>query len=110
MRKRLNVIGVVLLAAFARAQSIGLTWIQSASPGVTSNNVYRSETSGGPYTQIFQGTVPITTYTDTQVLGEQEYCYVVTAVAAGVESPYSPQACAKDTTKPPTGIRAKGGQ
>ncbi|MDE3100575.1 MAG: hypothetical protein KGJ88_13985, partial [Verrucomicrobiota bacterium] len=31
---------------------IQLTWTQSSSPNITSNNIYRSTTSGGPYTLV----------------------------------------------------------
>lgn len=89
--------------------SITLTWVQSTTPGVVSNNVYRGE-PGGPYTEVFESSSPTTSYTDSQILTKTQYCYVVTAVVDGVESVFSAQACAEDAVKPPTGIKAKAAQ
>jgi hypothetical protein len=52
--------------------------------------VYRGELSGGPFSRINQGTLELTTFKDTEVLGGSHYYYVVTAVGeSGPESPYS---------------------
>jgi cellulose 1,4-beta-cellobiosidase len=85
------------LAATAQAQrgKIKLTWTQSTSPNITNNKVYRSTTSGGPYTLV-TSIAAATTYTDTGLTSGTTYYYVVTAVDSnGVESPYSNQASAK---------------
>src|ERR1019366_1633338 len=54
-------------------------------PPVTSNNVYRSLTSGGPYTEIYSSSSPITTYSNTSV-SPGTYYYVITAVNSNGES------------------------
>jgi fibronectin type 3 domain-containing protein len=55
-------------------------------------NVYRSGTSGGPYTKINSGLDPNTAYTDSSVKGGQTYYYVTASVAgSGTESRYSNQ-------------------
>ena len=104
MRKLLLALSIALaLAPLARAQkptatatshSVTLTWTGSTSPGVTSYNVYRASTSGGPYGQIASVTAPATTYTDTNVSAGETYYYVVTAVASSSESGYSNEASA----------------
>lgn len=79
------------LPAFAQ-HSVTLSWTQSTSAGVTSNNVYRSVVSGGPYSLVFSSSSPIVSWLDTQVSGGSTYYYVVTAVCSNCnpsESAYS---------------------
>jgi hypothetical protein len=72
------------------AHSVLLNWGASTTPNVT-YRVYRSNTSGGPYTLLSSpGTA--TTYTDNAVQSGLSYFYVVTAVNSGGESGYSNQA------------------
>lgn len=76
--------GVGLLAMPAQAQHRNdLTWGQGTcigQPGcVTGNNVYRSKTSGTGFTNILTSAVPITAYTDSNVVGNDVWYYVVTA-------------------------------
>jgi hypothetical protein len=78
-----------LLATAGNAQ-ISLTW--NASTGVTSYNVKRSTTSGGPYTIIKSPTV--TNYTDPGLTNGTTYYYVVSGVNAAGEGPNSTQATA----------------
>jgi fibronectin type 3 domain-containing protein len=74
--------------------SVSLTWMQSASPGVTQNKIYRGP-SGGPYAPVAQIN-PATSYVDTKLTSGTSYCYVVTALSAGGESAKSaPESCAK---------------
>jgi len=88
-------------ACFAQnTHTATLTWSQSPSSGVTSNNVYFSTTKGGPYTSVFSSASPITTYTVTNLAPATTYYFVVTAVCATCspqESAYSNEASA--TTK-----------
>lgn len=76
------------------AHSVGLEWIDSASP-VIGYNVYRATASGGPYTVLNSALVSQTQYQDSSVQSGQTYYYVVTAVDSNeVESMYSNQASA----------------
>jgi hypothetical protein len=70
-------------------RSVSLSWVASSS-SVVGYNVYRSGTSGGPYTT----TTPAanTSYIDTSVQGGQTYYYVNTVVdSVGAESKSSTQ-------------------
>jgi len=66
--------------------SVSISWNASTSPGVAGYNVYRSTTSGGPYTRV-GWRVSGGSFTDTAVQAGATYFYVVTAVtASNVES------------------------
>ena len=74
-------------------RTVVLSWTASTSSNIASYNVYRSTTSGGPYSEI--GSVPesTTTFTDTAVTDGQTYYYVTTTVNSdNQESSYSNQA------------------
>jgi hypothetical protein len=75
----------------APPHSVSLSW--SSSPAaVVGYNVYRSATSGGPYTKLNSVLNASTSYIDTSVKGGATYYYVSTAVAgSGSESIYSNQ-------------------
>jgi len=76
----------------AVAHSATLSWTASTST-VVGYNVYRSTTSGGPYTLITSGPVAGITFTDTSVQAGATYFYVVTAVDVnGIESAFSNEA------------------
>ena len=76
------------------AHSVGLEWIDNASP-VIGYNVYRGTASGGPYTVLNSALVSETQYQDSSVQSGQTYYYVVTAVDSNeVESIYSNQVSA----------------
>jgi hypothetical protein len=66
----------------AVSHSVALSWTASTST-VAGYNVYRSTTSGGPYTLITSSAVTGTTFTDNTVQSGVTYFYVVTAVDAG---------------------------
>ena len=82
------------LVASAAKWKINLRWTQSTSSGVTQNKVYRSTTSGGPYS-LLATLSATTTYSDSNVGAGQTYYYVITAVNGGGQSGYSNQASAK---------------
>jgi uncharacterized membrane protein len=74
---------------------VALSWAASQSPGIAGYNVYRSTTSGGPYTKINTSLDGNTTYNDQAVQNGYTYYYVTTAVSnQGMESGYSNQASA----------------
>ena len=73
------------LAARAKSGKVQLTWNQVA--GAECYNVYRSETSGGPYNKIADCHVTTyCTYLDYNVVNGTTYYYVVRSVANGIES------------------------
>jgi hypothetical protein len=75
--------------------TVVLSWTASGSSNISSYNVYRGTTSGGPYTQLGSVPEPTTTYTDTSVTDGQTYYYVTTTVnSTSQESAYSNQATA----------------
>lgn len=77
------------------SHSVTLTWTASTSTGVTSYNVYRATTNGGPsYSKI--GSATLLTYSDANVSSGVTYYYVVTAVAPACPS-------AATATTPPCG-------
>ncbi|MFZ0821189.1 MAG: choice-of-anchor D domain-containing protein [Candidatus Acidiferrales bacterium] len=74
--------------------TVALSWTASTS-SVVGYNVYRSTTSGGPYTLLTSSPVSGVTYTDSTVASGVTYYYVVTAVnSSGTESVYSNEASA----------------
>ena len=76
------------------SHSVTLSWVASTTPSV-SYNVYRSTTSGGPYTKINGSLIAGLSYVDNSVVAGQTYFYVGTAVDnGGNESAYSTQATA----------------
>jgi hypothetical protein len=88
---------VSLFLALASLSSFGQTsnhfaqmdWTQSVTPGITSNNVYKSVNCTGTYTLLFASAGPMITYTDNSVTGGQKVCYTVTALINSTESPKS---------------------
>jgi hypothetical protein len=73
--------------------SVLLSWTASGSPNIAGYNIYRSETSGGPYSKLNSSLNPSTSYTDSTVADGTTYYYVTTAVNTGSqESIYSNQA------------------
>lgn len=70
--------------------TVHLAWTSNLEPDVTGYNLYRSATSGYPYTRVNNILVGDTTYVDEDVVGGETYYYVVTAVIrARSESRYS---------------------
>ncbi|MCL5670044.1 MAG: IPT/TIG domain-containing protein [Acidobacteria bacterium] len=80
-----------LASAFTFYHTVSLSWTASTST-VSGYNVYRSSTSGGPYTKLNSSSVPGTAYTDNNAQAGQTYFYVTTAVnSSNQESAYSNQ-------------------
>ncbi len=81
-----------LASGFSYFHTVTLSWTNSSS-GASGFNVYRSSTSGGPYSR--QNSTPLTgtTFSDNHVQAGQTYFYVTTAVnSSNEESGYSNQA------------------
>jgi hypothetical protein len=90
MKKILLVLGFLFMSFSAFAQSghsVTLNWTQSTTPGITTNNVYVSNTSiTGPWSVLFKSASPIVTYTDTTQAGGTTVFYAVTALIGVEES------------------------
>jgi hypothetical protein len=75
----------------AARHSVALSWTASTSP-VAGYNVYRSGSSGGPYTKLTSVLDASTKFVDSSVQSGLTYYYVNTAVDShGAESKYSAQ-------------------
>jgi fibronectin type 3 domain-containing protein len=83
-----------LFASSPRKGVIDLRWTQSATGGVTSNRVYRRLSGGATPSPLLVTLGATTSYSDTTASRHVTYCYQVTAIVSGVESPRSPEACA----------------
>jgi hypothetical protein len=79
-----------LTATAASSSQINLSW--SAVAGATGYNVYRSTTSGGPYTLV--GSSATTSFSNTGLSCNTTYYYVVRATSGACESGNSTQASA----------------
>lgn len=72
----------------APQHQVDLSW--NASAAVAGYNVYRGNQTGGPYTKLNPVLDASTSYTDSSVLGGQNYYYVTTSVnSSGTQSAYS---------------------
>ncbi len=77
-----------LVAEIITGTDVNLSWIKS--PQVSSYLVYRSGSTGGPYSLLASLAASTSSYLDTTGVGGATYYYVVTAKnSSGVESPYS---------------------
>ena len=74
---------------------VTLRWTQSTTPGVTQNYIYRRASSGSYASAPTVKISATTSYVDTKLTSGSTYCYQVTAVSTGGESPKSSEACAK---------------
>jgi fibronectin type 3 domain-containing protein len=84
---------VHIQAASQSAESILVSWDESA--GGVSYKVYRSNTSGGNYTQA--GTSSATSYTDSGLSADTTYYYKVSTVKGSDESALSPASVSATT-------------
>ena len=69
------------LAAIGGDQSVSLSW--TAPTGATSYNLFRSVTSGGEGTAVYQTGLTGTSYTDSGLIAGVPYFYTLAAVNAG---------------------------
>jgi hypothetical protein len=83
-----------LSASAVSSSQINLSW--TASAGATGYKVFRSTTSGGPYTQV--GTPATNSFSNTGLAASTTYFYVVTATNGTCDSGNSAQASATTTS------------
>ena len=75
--------------------AVSLSWTQSPTSGVTQNNMYRRASPGSyPSTPTAAIKAAISYVDNSKLTSGAQYCYVVTAVSSGGESPPSNEACA----------------
>jgi fibronectin type 3 domain-containing protein len=105
----------VIGAGQGLAYTVTLAWDRSSDNGsiiIAGYNVYRSSTSGGPYTKLNVMIIPqvpgteVPMYVDPTPTGTITYYYTVTAVSTGgVESAKSNEVAANPPPAPPTNLR-----
>ncbi|HXP68735.1 MAG TPA: choice-of-anchor D domain-containing protein, partial [Candidatus Dormibacteraeota bacterium] len=67
--------------------TVALTWTASVSTDVIGYNIYRSTTTGGPYSILDSAPVAADSYNDSAVQSGQTYFYIVRAIDnTGLES------------------------
>ena len=89
------------LTATAGNALVNLTW--TFPTGATGANIYRSTTSGGPYSQILTNITPqayASGVHDTTVTNNTTYYYVATALSPSGESSFSNEAAATPNSNP----------
>jgi hypothetical protein len=83
-----------LTASQSGKKKIALAWVQSTSPNITQNKIYRSTVAGGPY-PLVATIAAAASYQNNGLVSGTRYYYVVTAVnSSGLESPVSNEATA----------------
>ena len=89
------------LSAISGDLIVSLAWNRNTEPDVNGYNIYRSTVSGGPYTMQNWAILTGTNFTDTAVINDTTYYYVVTAVDTSLnESVNSGQVSAVPHTNP----------
>jgi endonuclease I/fibronectin type 3 domain-containing protein len=92
------------LSAFAGLGYVDVDWSDNGEGDLSGYNVFRSETNGGPYTQLNVSQLGSSFYSDTAVTGGTTYYYVATAVdTSGNESGFSFEVFGTPTGSPPSG-------
>jgi len=91
------------LAATSTKEAINLNWSQGISSDVVSYKMYRSNASGGGFSEIASVSNGETSYSDTDVKIGTTYYYVVTAIDSdGGESGYSNEVHSSPGVAPPS--------
>lgn len=82
--------------------SVQLDWI--TTPNALTYNVYRSVTSGGPYTLVNSVTAPTVNYLDSTVSGGNSYFYMIRSVNSSSVESIDSQEVGVRTVTGPTGL------
>jgi len=85
-----------------------LTWRGNEETGLLNYSVYRGLSVGGPY-QLIGEVPPRTSFVDSNVSWNDQFCYVITAKDGSVESSPSNEVClsVSNVTSPPSGLMAR---
>ena len=65
------------LHATSANSQVTLAWNASSEPALQGYHVYRASTPAGPFTQLTEDPLTVTTYTDSTVTADQTYTYLV---------------------------------
>jgi hypothetical protein len=97
------------LVATAGNSLVRLDWDDNAESDLAGYNVYRSQTEGGPYSQVNGTLVTASDYEDAGMTNGTTYYYVVTAVdQASNESPVSSEVSATPSEQPAVYVESIG--
>jgi Divergent InlB B-repeat domain len=89
--------------SIALAQQLSLSWTDN-SGGQAGFVIQRGTSTSGPYAEIAQVSLGVTSYSDTAVSFGATYCYRVAAVAGGLVSDFSNLACASPSGVSPSSM------
>ena len=89
-------------ASAVNDQRIDLSWVDE-SDNESGFNVERALGAGGAFTEIDIVGIDVTTYQDTGLSAESEYCYRVRAFNDQGDSDYTAEVCATTEAEPPVG-------
>ena len=89
--------------SIALAQQLSLSWTDN-SGGQAGFVIQRGTSTSGPYNEIAQVSLGVTSYSDTAVSAGVNYCYRVAAVEGGVVSDFSNLACATPSGVSPSSM------
>ncbi len=85
--------GLAVGVPVSNGGTLNLSWAANTEPDLAGYNVYRSTTSGGPYTKANVGLVTTNAYNSTGLINGTTYFFAVTAMdTSGNESPRSAEA------------------
>jgi hypothetical protein len=89
--------------SIALAQQLSLSWIDN-SGGQAGFTIQRGSSSSGPFNEIAQVPMGVTSYSDTAVSAGVTYCYQVAALEGGLVSAFSNLACASPSGVAPSSM------
>jgi fibronectin type 3 domain-containing protein len=84
-----------LTASSPSKHDIALRWTQSTTAGVTQNRIYRRLSGGATPSPLIATIAAATSFTNANLSRHTTYCYQVTAIVSGIESPRSAEVCAR---------------
>jgi subtilisin family serine protease len=109
---QVSAIGATAVQAQGSYGRVDLSWQPSTLPTLAGYNVYRSTTSGGPYTRLNSALLTGAAYADLNVTNGVPYYYVVKLLTTDLyEAPYGSETAAtpNDYTAPTTPVVADDG-